>query len=168
MLLKENYICHLKSAKSWLLVFLLLIGVDYLSIKYLQIEAIESLWLLIPALLVTVLPGVMVQLWYSLKSRGLKIEFKELHLIYFKDQYSSICAYADIDLVICNKSASYDTGRYTAGLEQFWNLQLLAKDGHIFVVTCLMYSDLDKLIMFFREKGIEIKTNNGSIGFKTV
>lgn len=166
MLIKENYICHLKSAKSWLFVLILLIGVAYLSIRYLDIEIKESLWILIPAILLTVFPGMAAQLWYTQKSRGVRIELRDSQFTYLKNGHSFIYIYYDIEIIMCNKTASYDAGRYTAGLEQFWNLQIFTNDGRILFITCLMYSDLDKLIAFFRNKGINVKVNNGSIGLK--
>ncbi|MBD1431691.1 hypothetical protein H8B06_02545 [Sphingobacterium sp. DN00404] len=156
----------MKSAKSWLFVLILLIGVAYLSIRYLGIESKESLWILIPAILLTVFPGMVVQLWYTQKSRGTTIELEDSQLTYSKDDYSVIYTYNDIEIIMCNKTASYNTGRYTAGLERFWNLQVFTNDGQTFFITCLMYSDLDELIAFFSEKRIDIKVNNGSIGFK--
>lgn len=135
--------------------------------RYLELDANDSTWLLVGFILVGVMPAIGVHAWYTDCSRNKEVILEDLKITYKKDDQISSYRYEDIAYVKYNKLASYDSGYYISGIEPFRNIQIVASNNQVFVITCLMYSNLEELMDFFTGKGIEAKVNNGSIGFGT-
>src|SRR5690606_88271 len=165
MVLKSRTIYHIKAGSVWvitLVTFVIIVVVAHMHIGG-DIEGI--LWVLFGAIAVVVLPGVFVHIWYTDTSKDIEIILEDNDFIYTHEGNTVDYSYDQVELILYNKSASYDSGYYILGIEPFRNLQIFTTDGKTYFITCLMYYNLDELVKFFTEKGITVKDNKGFIGF---
>src|SRR5690606_31578069 len=129
MVLKLSIINQVKAGAMWFIRLLVCIIAVFVVHKYLRVNINDSLLLLLGAVIFSVMPAIFAHIWYANKSENIEVALQETNFTYSQG-YDDVISYdyGEIEVVLYNKFASYDTGYYVTGIEPFRNLQIFTTD----------------------------------------